>query len=91
MAASGRAMIVNPDHISGSDGTLQMALRLWSVRNEPVQYNRWQSVFFALIRDHGCRDEGAPPGETPSQRQTRIRRMYQEIQEEEERTRTFEE
>ena len=45
-----------------------------------MQYNVWQSVYFALIRDHGWSDEEAVVGESQSNRQRRIREMYNGIQ-----------
>ena len=46
VAVSERATI-NPEDLRDGDGTLSLALQLWSSRNSPVQYNKWQSVFFA--------------------------------------------
>ena len=80
MALSGR-VIINPEDLRDGDGTLRRALELWSCRNGPVQYNKWQSVYFALIRDYGYADEETSMGEDPVLLQTRIRRMYREIQE----------
>ena len=79
--ASSERIIVNPEHLRDGNGTLRRALELWSCRNGPVQYNQWQSVFFALIMEHGMEDEEALPGESQSGRQKRIRGMHQEIQE----------
>ena len=36
-------------------------------------------MYFALIREHSCRDEGAVPEETGAARQKRIRALYQEV------------
>ena len=81
MALSERAA-VNPEDLRGTDGTVRRALELWSCRNGPVPYNAWQSVFFELIRDHDAQDEGKEPGETQAAKQKRIRKLYNEIQEE---------
>ena len=78
---SNEKTVVNPDHIQDHDGTVRGALQLWSCRNGPVQYNPWQSVYFALIRDHKIKDEGALLGETYADRASRVRKMYLEIQE----------
>ena len=80
MAQSGRVNI-NPEDLRGGNGTMRRALELWSCRHGPVQYNQWQSVYFALIREHGYVDEEAAVGELPSTRQGRIRGMFHEIQE----------
>ena len=80
MASSGRVN-VNPEDLRGGDGTMRRALELWSCRHGPVRYNQWQSVFFALIREHGVKDEGAVKKEPPSDKQARIRALYSEIQE----------
>ena len=80
MASSERATI-NPEDLRDGDGTLRRALELWSCRNGPVQYNQWQSVFFALVREYGVRDEEAFSGETQPEKQQRIREMFNEIQE----------
>ncbi len=58
MASSGRVNI-NPEDLRDGDGTLRRGLELWSCRNGPVRNNQWQSVFFALIREHGLTDEEA--------------------------------
>jgi len=78
---SNEKTVVNPDHIQDHDGTVRGALQLWSCRNGPVQYNPWQSVYFALIRDHKMKDEEALLGETYADRASRVRKMYLEIQE----------
>ena len=44
--ASSDAVIVNPEHLDGGDGTLEMALLLWLSRNGPIVYNTFQSLFF---------------------------------------------
>ncbi len=80
--------MVDPEQLVGGDGTVGMALRLWSSKNGPVTYNDWQSVYFQLIKA-GFEDEEA--GEVPPQpdgdnlnfnrrRQHRISRMYRDIQ-----------
>ena len=46
-----------------------------------MQYNPWQSVYFALIRDHKVKDDEAPPGESPADRASRVRKLYLDIQE----------
>ena len=78
MASSG-SVVINPDHLECGDGTVTMAMQLWSCRNEPVQYNAWQSVYFQLCKQ-GLTDDGAVPNETAADRQKRIRRMYEMLQ-----------
>ncbi len=50
--------MVDPEHVTGGDGTVGMALQLWSSKNGPVTYNDWQSVYFQLIKA-GFEDEEA--------------------------------
>ena len=57
-ASSGRVatetgrVVIDPNDLSGGDGTLRMAMELWCAKKGPVKYNVWQSVYFGLIRDH---------------------------------------
>ena len=84
MASSGRVQ-VDPEHLRGGDRTLRRAMELWSCRNGAVPYNKWQSVYFALIR-RGYEDRTAPfwpdtaVGETQQEKQKRIREMYVAVQ-----------
>ncbi len=63
MAPGGRVEI-DPDDLQNGDGTLRLAMKLWCAKHGPVQYNAWQLVFFALMRDHGYVDLEAPEGES---------------------------
>ncbi len=71
--------VINPDHLEGGDGTVRVALLLWSSRNGPIKYNDWQSLFFRLIRE-GYVDADCAEGESLAQRQARIRELYEDIQ-----------
>ena len=55
--ASSDKVVVNAEHIAEHGGSLKRAMELWSSRNGPVNYNTWQSLYFALLRDHGLTDE----------------------------------
>ena len=77
--ASG-AIVINPEHLEGGDGTMAMALQLWSCRNGPVIYNQWQSLYFALRRS-GITDEAHPLGESQGDKQKRLRTSYKELHE----------
>ena len=89
--ATGNRIVVNPEHVTGGDGTVGVALRLWSSKNGPVTYNDWQSVYFQLIRA-GFEDAEASevplhpdagtltPADFNRRRQNRISRMYRNIQ-----------
>ena len=79
--ASAGSILVDPDHLAGGDGTVTEAMRLWSCRTDPVQYNEWQSLYFHLVRA-GYSDAEAPEDESAKDRQARIGRMCREIQEE---------
>ena len=81
MAVSGQ-VVVNPDHLVGGDGSVKMALQLWSSRNGPVKYNTWQSVYFWLCRQDEFEDIPEVPDESATAKQARIRAMYLAIQEE---------
>ena len=58
---------------------MRVALKLWSYRNPPVQYNEFQSLYFKACREDYT-DEDAVEGESLSDRQSRMRAMYAEIQ-----------
>ena len=74
-------MVVNPEHLEGGDGTMRLAMQLWSSRNGPCQYNQWQSLYFSLKR-MGYRDDEAPDAEEQRDLQARIRQMFNQIGEE---------
>ena len=74
--------LINPEHLTGHDNTMYLALKLWSSRNGPVMYNRWQSVYWQLKR-MGMVDQQIPEsGEEPRDFQKRLKLLYGEIQEE---------
>jgi len=79
--AMGGKIELNPEHLLGGDGTVEMALRLWTSRNEPVNYNQWQSLYFQLVKQ-GCSDERKVTGESYAVTQKRIAEMYEVIQSE---------
>ena len=74
MATSER-VYVNLEHMEGGNGTLAMALQLWSCRNGPVQHNKLQSFYFTLCRD-GYRDEEAVAGESADEKQQIMREQH---------------
>ena len=80
--ASSDKVVVNAEHIAEHGGSLKRAMELWSRRNGPVNDNTWQSLYFALLRDHGLIDEDVVAGEGQSDMQKRIRARYHEIQSE---------
>ena len=57
-ASSGQKVVINPDDLHGTDGTVLTGLRLWSSRNGPVTFQTWQSVYFGLKREFDANDEG---------------------------------
>ena len=76
----GRRVVIDPADVNESDGTVKGALLLCCGSiGEPMGYNPLQSMYFALIREYSCRDEGAVPEETSAARQKRIRALYQEV------------
>ena len=68
---------INPDHLLGGDGSMEMALSLWSSRNPPVIYNQFQSLYYALRRDHNVPVPLWGDGQTE---QSWLRTMHREIQ-----------
>ncbi len=80
LSEDGRRVVIDPVDVNDSDGTVRGALVLCCTSiGEPIGYNPFQSMYFALIREHKCRDEGAVPEETGAARQKRIRALYQEV------------
>ena len=84
MASSG-SVTIDITHLREGDGSLKMALELWSIRNGPAPYNQWQSVYNELLREHGYKDEywvqrKQLATDLPKERQARIRKLYNEIQ-----------
>ena len=73
MALTGRVH-VNPEDLRDGNGTLRRALELWICRHGPIQYNQWQSLYFALLRN-GRTDEEAPEGPANPNRGTREFRL----------------
>ncbi len=80
MVGSG-SLVIDPAHLEGGDGSIELAMRLWSSHNPPITYNDFQSLYFQLKRN-GYEDGGAPEAETAAERQVRMKAMYQEIQSE---------
>ena len=84
MASSG-SVTIDITHLQEGDGSLRMALELWSIRNGPAPYNVWQSVYYELLREHGYEDEywaqrRQLAKDLPNERQARIRNLWNEIQ-----------
>ena len=84
MALSGNVTI-DITQLREGDGSLKMALELWSIRNGPAPYNVWQSVYYELLREHGYEDEywvqrRQLAKDLPKERQARIRNLWNEIQ-----------
>ena len=66
----GNGVVIDPADVNDSDGTVKGALTLCGGSiGEPMGYNPFQSMYFALIREHKCRDEGVVPEETGAARQ----------------------
>ena len=76
----GRRVVIDPEDVNDSDGTVKGALILCCTSiGEPIGYNPFQSMYFALIRDHSCRDEGAVPEESGAARQKRTQALYHAV------------
>ena len=79
--ASSQTVVVDPAHLDGGDGTVEMALQLFSSRNEPMTYNQWQSLYFQLRNIGYPILEGVEPSDSNAL-QSRMKELYQEVQEE---------
>ena len=80
MASTGKIQI-NLEHLRDGDGALGRDMELWSCRNGPAPYNKWQSVYFALLREHGYEDEywtqrRELSKDVPRERQERVRNLW---------------
>ena len=55
-------MVINPDQITGHDGTLDSVMSLRTTRSGTVVCDIWQSVYFGLLRDQslGVVDDEEP-------------------------------
>ena len=78
-------VVVRPEDISGNDGTVPSALRMFSARRGPVTYNPWQSAYYSLLRDFKMVDEDLSEQEVQvygpaAARQRRISKLFNEIQ-----------
>ena len=78
MASSGRVTVTAED-IAGSDDTLKGALSVWILKHGVVDYNKFQSVYFSLKRDHHYEDPDEVQGENQSDRQRRMMALYQQV------------
>ena len=82
MTSSANQVAVNPEHLEGGDGTIRMAMTLWSSRNGPCIYNQWQSLYFQLRKRPEMSDHEVRGIETQQELQVRLRKMFREISEE---------
>ena len=62
--------------VSDDDKDLAHVMDQWALAEGPFLYNRWQSLYFHLLRDHGFVDPDAPEDEPPRERQTRLKASY---------------
>ena len=58
-------------------GSVRAAVKIWSSRQDHFGYNDWQGAYFAFCKMPGYTDEGAVEGETQTQRQARMKEMYE--------------
>ena len=80
--ASNSRVTVTAEDIAESDDTLRGALSTWILKRGPVDYNKFQSAYFSLMRDHLFVDPDFAAGETQVVRQQRLMAMYRRIHEE---------
>ena len=64
-----------------SDGTVEGAINLWlAAQDGPILYNLFQSKYFEMIRETNLVEENKIDGETSSDRQARMKALYDELQ-----------
>ena len=80
--ASNSRVTVTAEDIAESDDTLRGALSTWILKRGPVDYNKFQSAYFSVMRDHLFVDPDFAAGETQVVRQQRLMAMYRRIHEE---------
>ena len=69
---------VTESDIEGHDQTIQLAMQIWIVKDGPVSYNDWQSVYFQLRRLN-FRDVDLPQGgESQAEFQVRLKKFWQD-------------
>ena len=78
MASSGRVTVTAED-IAGSGDTMQGALSMWIVKYGPIDYNKFQSVYFSLKREHHFVDPDVEEGDTQQTRQQRMMALYRQL------------
>ena len=61
---------ITSESVQGGDGSITKALELWSSRNDPIDFNDWQKLYWALVK-LGF-PEGSISEETRGQRAQRI-------------------
>ena len=61
---------ITSESVQGGDGSITKALELWSSRNEPIDFNDWQKLYWALVK-LGFQ-EVSPPEDTRGQRAQKI-------------------
>ena len=70
---------VDLEHLRGSDGTVESAISLWQSRNPAIQWNEWQSLWYAL-RKAGYADPECE-GKDQSYVGRRVRAAYEQVSE----------
>lgn len=77
--SGGKAVITKAD-IEGHENSLHKAMRIWTARRgAPCMYQTWQSVYYALIREHEFVDEEAVPSEGKQGVSARIKDKYETV------------
>ena len=71
--------MITPESVQGGDGSITKALELWSSRNDPIDFNDWQKLYWALVRSGF--QEVSPPEEARQQRVQKIAGLWRTIQE----------
>ena len=69
--------------VEGHEGTVESALKCWSIKNGPVNYNDWQSLYFWVLRmGLQGRVRQSNSAEAKAAVQKEMQRLYKEIHEE---------
>ena len=77
-AGGSQKVSVTQEDVRGHDGTLSSAATMWMCRNGPVVYNKFQSLYYGLLR-MGFEDQDKVLGETDKELQGRLKVMWDEL------------
>ena len=77
-AGGSQKVKITQEDVRGHDGTLSSAATMWMCRNGPIVYNKFQSLYYGLLR-MGFEDQDKVLGETTKEAQSRLKMMWDEL------------